>query len=134
MPTFNQLIGKKYSSNIRVKKKHKNWTKDLNGCPQKRAQCFKVTTRKPKKPNSAQRKIARVQLTKTGKKLWIYIPGIGHNLQPHSWVLIRGGRAKDVPGVKYKAIRGKLDFSVKEKITRTRRRSKYGLKNPKKEN
>lgn len=129
MPTINQLA----LLNPRGKKKHRRRSPDLRGCPQKRAQCLRVTVRKPKKPNSAQRKIARVQIAKTEKKVTIYIPGQGHNLQPHSWVLLRGGRVKDLPGIKYKAIRGKLDFALEQNLIRSSKRSKYSVKRPKKD-
>ena len=124
MPTYPQLTLKKH----RKKKIHKNCKKHLQKCPQKIGTCIKVTTRKPKKPNSAQRKIAKIQINKTKKKLWIYLPGIGHSLQPFSTVLIRGGRVQDMPGIKYKAIRGKLDFNIEPVLRRSHKRSKYGLK------
>jgi len=131
MPTATQLALKKH----RQSKIHKNRSRALQGCPQKKAQCIRVFIRKPKKPNSAQRKLAKVQITKTKKKIFIYIPGQGHNLQPHSWVLIRGGRVRDMPGIKYKAIRGKFDFNIEQILFRTSRRSKYSIKKPpKKEN
>ena len=123
MPTINQLIrqGRK-----RVKKK--NPTPALKGNPQKRGVCTRVYTTTPKKPNSALRKVARVRLT-NGKEVNAYIPGEGHNLQEHSVVLIRGGRVKDLPGVRYHVLRGVLDTQgVSE---RKQRRSKYGTKRPK---
>lgn len=123
MPTINQLIKK---GRQRVKKKIK--TPALKGCPQKRGVCIRVYTSTPKKPNSALRKVARVRLT-NGIEVTSYIPGIGHNLQEHSVVLIRGGRVKDLPGIRYHIIRGTLDSSGVE--DRRRSRSKYGAKRPK---
>ena len=98
------------------------------GNPQKRGVCLRVTTQTPKKPNSALRKVARVRLT-NGVEVWAYIPGIGHNLQEHSVVLVRGGRVKDLPGVRYHIIRGALDAAGVE--GRKQGRSKYGAKRPK---
>ena len=120
MPTINQLIknGRK-----RVIKKKK--TPALNGCPQRRGVCLQVKTQTPKKPNSALRKIARVRLT-NGMEVTAYIPGVGHNLQEHSIVLIRGGRVKDLPGVRYHIVRGTLDTLGVE--GRKQSRSKYGAK------
>ena len=123
MPTINQLIKKGRQS---IKKKIK--TPALKGCPQKRGVCIRVYTSTPKKPNSALRKVARVRLT-NGIEVTTYIPGIGHNLQEHSVVLIRGGRVKDLPGIRYHIIRGTLDSSGVE--NRRRGRSKYGAKKPK---
>ncbi len=123
MPTINQLIKKGRES---IKKKIK--TPALKGCPQKRGVCIRVYTSTPKKPNSALRKVARVRLT-NGIEVTTYIPGIGHNLQEHSVVLIRGGRVKDLPGIRYHIIRGTLDSSGVE--NRRRGRSKYGAKRPK---
>jgi small subunit ribosomal protein S12 len=123
MPTINQLIK---NGRQRVKKKIK--TPALRGCPQKRGVCIRVYTSTPKKPNSALRKVARVRLT-NGIEVTSYIPGIGHNLQEHSVVLIRGGRVKDLPGIRYHIIRGTLDSSGVE--DRRRGRSKYGAKRPK---
>jgi len=123
MPTINQLIK---NGRQRVKKKSK--TPALIGCPQKRGVCIRVYTSTPKKPNSALRKVARVRLT-NGIEVTSYIPGIGHNLQEHSVVLIRGGRVKDLPGIRYHIIRGTLDSSGVE--DRRRGRSKYGAKKPK---
>ena len=123
MPTINQLIrqGRKKI----VKKKD---TPSLEGAPQKRGVCVRVYTTTPKKPNSALRKIARVRLS-NGMEVTAYIPGIGHNLQEHSVVMIRGGRVKDLPGVRYHILRGVLDTQgVKD---RKQRRSKYGAKRPK---
>lgn len=137
MPTFNQLVrhGRKkstYKSNSPALMKSvnsiKNITLDLPS-PQKRGVCTKVTIKTPKKPNSAQRKVARVRLT-NGIEVWSYIPGIGHNLQEHSVVLIRGGRVRDLPGVRYHTVRGTLDTQGVAK--RNQGRSKYGAKNPKK--
>jgi small subunit ribosomal protein S12 len=120
MPTFNQLIRKE-----RKKVKVKTKAPALQGCPQKRGVCTQVKTTTPKKPNSALRKIARVKLT-NGIEVTAYIPGVGHNLQEHSVVLIRGGRVKDLPGVRYHIVRGTLDTQgVKD---RKQGRSKYGAK------
>ncbi len=124
MPTINQLIRKG-----RKKLKSKTKSPALGGNPQKRGVCVRVTTQTPKKPNSALRKIARVRLT-NGIEVTTYIPGIGHNLQEHSVVLVRGGRVKDLPGVRYKIIRGALDAEGVE--GRRKARSKYGMKRPKK--
>ncbi len=123
MPTINQLIK---NGRQRLKKKIK--TPALRGCPQKRGVCIRVYTSTPKKPNSALRKIARVRLT-NGIEVTSYIPGIGHNLQEHSVVLIKGGRVKDLPGIRYHIIRGTLDSLGVE--DRRRGRSKYGTKKPK---
>jgi small subunit ribosomal protein S12 len=123
MPTINQLVRKGRES---VKRKIK--TPALRGCPQKRGVCIRVYTSTPKKPNSALRKVARVRLT-NGIEVTSYIPGIGHNLQEHSVVLIRGGRVKDLPGTRYHIIRGTLDSSGVG--DRRRGRSKYGAKRPK---
>ena len=123
MPTINQLVKK---GRQKVKKKIK--TPALKGCPQRRGVCIRVYTSTPKKPNSALRKVARVRLT-NGMEVTSYIPGIGHNLQEHSVVLIRGGRVKDLPGIRYHIIRGTLDSSGVE--DRRRGRSKYGTKRPK---
>jgi small subunit ribosomal protein S12 len=123
MPTINQLVRK---GRDRVKKKTN--TPALKGAPQKRGVCTRVYTSTPKKPNSALRKVARVRLT-TGIEITAYIPGIGHNLQEHSVVLVRGGRVKDLPGVRYHIIRGTLDtLGVDD---RKQSRSKYGAKKPK---
>jgi len=123
MPTINQLI-----KNGRQKIKKKVKTPALKACPQKRGVCIRVYTSTPKKPNSALRKVARVRLT-NGIEVTSYIPGVGHNLQEHSVVLIRGGRVKDLPGTRYHIIRGTLDSSGVE--DRKRGRSKYGAKRPK---
>jgi len=123
MPTINQLVRKG-----REQTRKKSNTPALQGCPQKRGVCVRVYTTTPKKPNSALRKIARVRLT-NGIEVTSYIPGIGHNLQEHSVVLIRGGRVKDLPGVRYHIIRGTLDaLGVAD---RKQGRSKYGAKRPK---
>lgn len=125
MSTINQLCKFK----CRIKKLHNNKTPSLLGNPQKKGVCIKVFIRTPKKPNSAQRKVVKVKLS-TGKKIEAYIPGEGHNLQEYSVVLLRGGRVKDLPGVKYHLIRGKFDFQgVKNRKTA---RSKYGVKLEKK--
>jgi small subunit ribosomal protein S12 len=123
MPTINQLVR---SARQRVKKKKK--TPALKGAPQKRGVCTRVYTTTPKKPNSALRKVARVRLT-TGVEVTAYIPGVGHNLQEHSVVLVRGGRVKDLPGVRYHIVRGTLDTLGVE--DRKQGRSKYGAKKPK---
>lgn len=125
MPTVNQLT----RLLPRGKKKHYNVSRNLNGRPQLRAVCLKVYTTKPKKPNSAIRKIAKVRLS-TGKKTIVYIPGQGHNLQEHSVVIIRGGRVPDLPGVHYHIIRGLEDFKGRESFDRRKRRSKFGIKMP----
>jgi small subunit ribosomal protein S12 len=123
MPTINQLVRK---GRKRIKKKTN--TPALKGAPQKRGVCTRVYTSTPKKPNSALRKVARVRLT-TGVEVTAYIPGIGHNLQEHSVVLVRGGRVKDLPGVRYHIVRGTLDTLGVE--DRRQGRSKYGAKRPK---
>ena len=123
MPTINQLVR---SARKRVKKKTK--TPALKGAPQKRGVCTRVYTTTPKTPNSALREVARVRLT-TGLEVTAYIPGIGHNLQEHSVVLVRGGRVKDLPGVRYHIVRGTLDTLGVE--DRRQSRSKYGAKKPK---
>ena len=123
MPTVQQLVRKG-----RVRKKSTSKSADLMGSPQKRAVCLRVYTHTPKKPNSALRKIARVRLT-NGREVTAYIPGEGHTLQEHSVVLVRGGRVKDLPGVRYHIGRGSLDATgVAE---RKQSRSKYGAKRPK---
>ncbi len=123
MPTINQLVRKG-----RVVVTSKNKAPALDACPQKRGVCTRVYTTTPKKPNSALRKVARVRLS-NGIEVTAYIPGEGHNLQEHSIVLIRGGRVKDLPGVRYHIIRGTLDTSGVE--DRKQARSKYGAKKPK---
>lgn len=123
MPTINQLC-----KGIRKKKKKLNRVPALEGCPQKKGICLKILIKTPKKPNSALRKIARVKLTNS-KRVVAYIPGEGHTLQEYSTVLMRGGRVRDLPGVKYKLIRGKYDFlGLKNRRTS---RSKYGTKREK---
>lgn len=124
MPTINQLVRQ---SRKEIQKK--STAPALESCPQRRGVCTRVFTTTPKKPNSALRKVARVRLT-NGIEVTAYIPGIGHNLQEHSVVLIRGGRVKDLPGVRYHIIRGTLDASGVQ--NRNRGRSKYGTKRPKK--
>jgi small subunit ribosomal protein S12 len=124
MPTISQLIRKP-----RTAQKSRNKVPALEACPQKRGVCVRVYTCTPKKPNSALRKVARVRLT-NGMEVTTYIPGEGHNLQEHSMVLIRGGRVKDLPGVRYHVVRGTLDTTGVN--GRRQRRSKYGAKRPKK--
>lgn len=124
MPTINQLVRKGRKT---ITKKKKN--RALMACPQRRGVCTRVYTTTPKKPNSALRKVARVRLN-NGFEVTAYIPGEGHNLQEHSLVLVRGGRVKDLPGVRYHIVRGALDANGVE--NRTRSRSKYGTKRPKK--
>jgi len=123
MPTINQLVRKP-----RVRQVDKSNVPALDSCPQKRGVCTRVYTTTPKKPNSALRKVARVRLT-NGSEVSSYIGGEGHNLQEHSVVLIRGGRVKDLPGVRYHVVRGSLDTSGVQK--RRQARSKYGAKRPK---
>ena len=123
MPTIQQLV---HSARKNIIKKTKSPA--LQSCPQRRGVCTRVYTMTPKKPNSALRKVARVRLS-SGFEITAYIPGIGHNLQEHSVVLVRGGRVKDLPGVRYHIIRGTLDTSgVKDRV---QGRSKYGVKRPK---
>lgn len=124
MPTINQLIRQE-----RIVQKNKTASPALTCCPQRRGVCTRVYTTTPKKPNSALRKVARVRLS-NGYEVTSYIPGIGHNLQEHSVVLIRGGRVKDLPGVRYHIVRGTLDTQGVN--GRLRGRSKYGTKRPKK--
>ncbi len=123
MPTFNQLVrhGRKPQGG-------KSKSVALAACPQRRGVCLRVFTRTPKKPNSALRKVARVRLS-NGREVTAYIPGEGHNLQEHSLVLVRGGRVKDLPGVKYHIIRGALDAAGVE--GRRQGRSRYGMRRPK---
>ena len=123
MPTINQLL-KKSRSLVKARNK----VPALEACPQKRGVCVKVYTTTPKKPNSALRKVARVRLS-NGHEVTAYIPGEGHNLQEHSVVLLRGGRVKDLPGVRYHILRGNLDTQGVE--NRKQQRSKYGTKKPK---
>ncbi len=130
MPTINQLIRKPREVQVRKSK-----VRDLEASPQKRGVCLIVKTQTPKKPNSALRKVARVRLT-NGKEVTAYIPGIDHNLQEHSIVLVRGGRVRDLPGVRFHIIRGKLDcagaeMQAKFNARRSKSRSKYGTKRPK---
>nr|UAD89491.1 ribosomal protein S12 [Gracilaria changii] len=120
MPTFNQLL-----KSVRKSYKTQSRSIDLKKCPQKKGVCLKVFTMNPKKPNSADRKVAKIQLS-TGKLITGYIPGEGHNLQEHSIVLIRGGRVKDLPGVKYHLVRGSFDLHAVS--NRRKGRSKYGSK------
>ncbi len=123
MPTINQLVRKP-----RAPQKSRSKTPVLEGCPQRRGVCLLVKTVTPKKPNSALRKVARVRLS-NGKEITAYIPGEGHNLQEHSIVLVRGGRVRDLPGIRYKIIRGVLDtLGV---TNRKQARSRYGAKRPK---
>ena len=123
MPTINQLVRKG-----RTAQKKRNKVPALGACPQKRGVCTRVYTTTPKKPNSALRKVARVKLT-NGQEVSAYIPGEGHNLQEHSVVLLRGGRVKDLPGVRYHILRGTLD--TQGVGARKQRRSLYGAKKPK---
>lgn len=123
MPTFNQLVRRG-----RSRPRYKTSSPALDSCPQKRGVCVRVYTQTPKKPNSALRKVARVRLTNQ-MEVTTYIPGVGHNLQEHSIVLIRGGRVKDLPGVRYHVIRGTLDSAGVS--DRRQGRSKYGAKRPK---
>ncbi len=123
MPTFNQLVRKG-----RIATRYKTASPALQACPQRRGVCTRVYTTTPKKPNSALRKVARVRLT-NGIEVTTYIPGVGHNLQEHSIVLIRGGRVKDLPGVRYHVVRGTLDTAGV--ANRKQGRSKYGAKRPK---
>jgi small subunit ribosomal protein S12 len=124
MPTIQQLVRK-----ARTQKVYREKARHMQACPQKRGVCTRVYTTTPKKPNSALRKVAKVRLAKSGVEAVCYIPGEGHNLQEHSVVLIRGGRVKDLPGVRYHILRGVLDTQgVKD---RRQRRSLYGAKRPK---
>ena len=124
MPTINQLVRKGRKDKVRKSK-----SRALQNCPQRRGVCVQVTTRTPKKPNSALRKVARVRLT-NGEEVNAYIGGEGHNLQEHSVVLVRGGRVRDLPGVRYHLVRGALDSLGVD--GRNQGRSKYGAKKPKK--
>lgn len=130
MPTINQLV--RYGRRKQVRKSR---SRDLDGCGQKRGVCLQVKTMTPKKPNSALRKVARVRLS-NGREITAYIPGVDHNLQEHSVVLVRGGRVRDLPGVRYHVIRGTLDCAGvqndKDGRPRNRSRSKYGVKRAKK--
>jgi len=130
MPTINQLC-----KSPRQTERKKSKSRDLNCCPQKRGVCLIVKTITPKKPNSALRKVARVRLS-NGREVTAYIPGIGHNLQEHSIVLVRGGKVRDLPGIRYHIVRGVLDCAAVEEqekfgVRRNRSRSKYGTKKPK---
>lgn len=131
MVTFNQLrsgIPRANKYNLKAKKVKRS-AKILNKCPQLKGVCIKVYTTKPKKPNSAIRKVAKIRLS-NGREKIVYIPGQGHNLQQHSVVMVRGGRVRDLPGVHQKLIRGKYDFTGPETIRRTKKRSKYSLSKP----
>ncbi|NIW35603.1 MAG: 30S ribosomal protein S12 [Gemmatimonadetes bacterium] len=123
MPTIQQLVRKG-----RVTRRQRSKSADLESSPQRRGVCTRVYTQTPKKPNSALRKVARVRLT-NGREVTCYIPGVGHNLQEHSVVLVRGGRVKDLPGVRYHIVRGTLDATGV--ADRNQGRSKYGAKRPK---
>lgn len=125
MPTLSQLVKK-------PRKKVLGFARSVSlvGCPHKRAVCLRVYTTSPKKPNSAVRKVAKVRLLSTGKSVLAAIPGFGHNLSEHSIVLVRGGRVPDLPGVRYRLIRGKYDFLAKEAHPRSARRSKFGIVRP----
>ncbi len=130
MPTINQLCREP-----RQIEKKKSKSRDLDNCPQRRGVCLIVKTMTPKKPNSALRKVARVRLS-NGREVTAYIGGIGHNLQEHSIVLVRGGRVRDLPGIRYHVVRGALDCAPVEQqekfnVRRARGRSKYGTKKPK---
>lgn len=126
MPTYHQILKKN-----RIKKIHTNNVKALESCPQKKGVCVKLRIVKPKKPNSAQRKVVKLRLS-TKRMIVAYIPGQGHNLQEYSCVMVCGGRAPDVPGVRYSLIRGKYDFSWKESFERKKKLSKYGYSTKKK--
>jgi small subunit ribosomal protein S12 len=123
MPTIQQLVRQGRES-----RRRKSKSPDLDQSPQRRGVCTRVCTQTPKKPNSALRKVARVRLT-NGNEVWAYIPGVGHNLQEHSVVLVRGGRVKDLPGVRYHIVRGTLD--TQGVTDRRKSRSRYGAKRPK---
>jgi len=125
MPTLHQLCQKQKT---RKNRKHKgSRSKGLEQCPQRKGFCMRVTTMKPKKPNSAIRKIVKVKLS-TAKRILCYIPGRGHNLREYSVVLVRGGHVPDLPGIQYHLIKGKFDFSWREAAKRTKSKSKYGIK------
>jgi small subunit ribosomal protein S12 len=124
MPTVNQLCK---SNKTRINRPRKgSRSKGLAGCPHRKGVCVKVTTMKPKKPNSAIRKIAKVKLS-TFRRITCYIPGIGHDLREYSHVLVRGGYVPDLPGVQYHLVKGKFDFSFRESFDRIQSRSKYGI-------
>lgn len=128
MPTLSQLARKKRSS-CRLGKHKFVVAKALNGRPQLRGVCIRIYTVSPKKPNSANRKVAKLRLS-TGRKVIAYVHGSGHNLQQHSVVMVRGGRRRDLPGIHYVLMRGKYDFMSPENFNRTNRRSKFGHKRP----
>jgi len=128
MASLNQLIRK----GKRLQKMRRSFVLSLDSCPQKKGICVEIRNSvSPKKPNSAKRKVAKVKLS-TGRHVIAAIPGQGHNLQKYSVVMVRGGRARDIPGVRYKLIKGRYDFSLFERIKRTKRRSKYGIPKTKK--
>ena len=128
MASLNQLVKK----GKRIQKRRRSFVLSLDSCPQKKGICVEIRNSvSPKKPNSAKRKVAKVKLS-TGKHVIAAIPGQGHNLQKYSVVMVRGGRARDIPGVRYKLIKGRYDFSLFERIKRTKRRSKYGIPKTKK--
>jgi small subunit ribosomal protein S12 len=128
MASLNQLIRK----GKRLQKRRRSFVLSLDSCPQKKGICVEIRNSvSPKKPNSAKRKVAKVKLS-TGRHVIAAIPGQGHNLQKYSVVMVRGGRARDIPGVRYKLIKGRYDFSLFERIKRTKRRSKYGIPKTKK--
>lgn len=128
MASLNQLVKK----GKRLQKRRRSFVLSLNSCPQKKGICIEIRNSvSPKKPNSAKRKVAKVKLS-TGRHVIAAIPGQGHNLQKYSVVMVRGGRARDIPGVRYKLIKGRYDFSLFERIKRTKRRSKYGIPKTKK--
>jgi len=128
MASLNQLVRK----GKRLQKRRRSFVLSLNSCPQKKGICIEIRNSvSPKKPNSAKRKVAKVKLS-TGRHVIAAIPGQGHNLQKYSVVMVRGGRARDIPGVRYKLIKGRYDFSLFERIKRTKRRSKYGIPKTKK--
>ena len=128
MASLNQLIKK----GKRIQKRRRSFVLSLDSCPQKKGICVEIRNSvSPKKPNSAKRKVAKVKLS-TGRHVIAAIPGQGHNLQKYSVVMVRGGRARDIPGVRYKLIKGRYDFSLYERIKRTKRRSKYGIPKTKK--
>jgi len=128
MASLNQLIRK----GKRLQKRRRSFVLSLDSCPQKKGICIEIRNSvSPKKPNSAKRKVAKVKLS-TGRHVIAAIPGQGHNLQKYSVVMVRGGRARDIPGVRYKLIKGRYDFSLFERIKRTKRRSKYGIPKTKK--
>lgn len=125
MTTYKQSLKKKHK---KTRKRHKSWTTALKGCPQKRGYCVLILKESPKKPNSANRSVAKIKLT-TGRRIRAQIPGMGHDLDKFKRVLIRGGRARDLPGIKYRVMRGSIDASPV--LTRRKGFSKYGLKSSK---